>query len=307
MKRTITSVVLRQFSPENQIKLAKHVMEKIGLGKEFSRIDFAEHPFATHLGHNDVRITTNVRDHPMFAFHSTIHESCHALYEANFPEEFLYTVLYDAPSLGIHESQSRFWEIMIGSSKDFWEHYFSHFDKHYDLDGKKDLWYKEINMVEPSLIRIESDEVHYPLHIIMRFEIEMGLIDGTIKVEDLPKVWNEKMKEYIGVAPDSDKDGVLQDVHWCQGYFGYFPTYVLGSIYASQLLEALKKDIPNIGEDIRNGDFSRIRNWLKENIHRHGRTKLADEIIKEVCGEGLNPEIYVNYLKKKYKELYELE
>ncbi len=306
-KNQKTKLLNKEFLADSQMKLAKHVMEKIGLGKEFSRIDFAEHPFATHLGHNDVRITTNVRDHPMFAFHSTIHESGHALYEANFPEKFLYTVLYDAPSLGIHESQSRFWEIMVGSNKDFWEHYFEHFDKHFDLDGEKENWFKEINMIEPSLIRIESDEVHYPLHVILRYEIELGLIDGSIKVKDLTRIWNEKMKELIGVVPGDDKEGVLQDVHWCQGYIGYFPTYILGSIYASQLHDALVREIPNINEDIRNGDFSRIRKWLEEKVHKYGRTKLADEIIKEATGESLNPEIYVNYLKKKYKELYELE
>jgi len=296
----------KDFPADKQILLAKHVMEKIGLGSDFSRMDFSEHPFSSHVGAEDVRITTNIREHPLFAFKSTIHESGHALYESFIPKKYLYTILYDSPSCGLHESQSRFWEIMIASNKDFWEHYFGHFDEYYDLNGKKDLWYKEVNMIEPSLIRIESDEIHYPLHVILRFELELGLIDGTINVDDLPELWNEKMKDLIGVVPDSDKDGILQDSHWGLGYFGYFPTYAIGSIYASQLHKALRKDFPDIDKDIQNGDFSRIREWLKEKIFVYGRTRTAEDIIKNVTGEGLNPKVYVDYLRNKYKEIYDL-
>ena len=159
-------------------------------------------------------------------------------------------------------------------------------------------------IITPSKIRIESDEVHYVLHILLRFEIELGLLDGTINVRDLPRIWNQKMMEFLGITPENDKEGVLQDVHWSQGYFGYFPTYALGSIYASQIYDSLKKEFPDIDKEIENGDFSKIIEWLKEKIHKHGKKLLAEEIIFNVCGEGLNPDCYINYLRKKYSEIY---
>lgn len=294
----------KEFSRQNQVDLALDVAKRMGLKKEFFRMDFSTHPFTIRNGDGDVRITTDIRkNNPFFSFGSTMHEAGHALYEADLPDKYRFTVLKDVPSLGIHESQSRFWEIMVGHSKPFWNFYFPMFDERINL-GDSLQWYKEVNFVEPSLIRIESDEVHYPLHIILRFEIEMGLIDGTIKVEDLPSVWNEKMKDLIGIVPENDKEGVLQDVHWSQGNIGYFPTYTLGSIYAVQIYNAMKRELPDIENDMEMGNFDRIREWLKENIHKYGRTLLTKEIIKKACGEELNPKEYLDYLNKKYSEIY---
>ena len=295
----------KNFPREDQIELSKDVMERIGLKKESSRIDFAEHPFTTRLGGNDVRITTNLREEPLFSFTSTIHEAGHGLYELNLPREFLFTSINEAPGMGIHESQSRFWENMIGKGKPFWKYYFKEFDRRFNL-GNFEKWYKEINFLRNPMIRIESDEVNYPIHIILRFEIELGLIEEKIKVEDLPRIWNEKMKEYFDVVPKNDKEGVLQDVHWSGGNIGYFPTYILGTAYASQIYNAMKKEILHIEKEIENGDFSKISEWLKEKIHKHGRKFTSEDIIKKICGEGLNLDSYLDYLRKKYSEIYNI-
>lgn len=296
----------KKFPREKQIEFSKDVVRRIGLAEDNSRIDFSEHPFSTTIGVNDVRITTNIRESPLFSFGSSMHEAGHSLYELGMPKEHAYDSLGDTPSLGIHESQSRFWENMIGKSKSFWKFYFPKFDKVYGLGGDLDEWYFEDNMVFPGKIRIESDEVHYPLHVILRFEIEMGLIDGSINVEELPKIWNEKMKEYFGVDIKNDSEGVMQDVHWSGGSFGYFPTYVLGTIYASQLYGGAKKEIKDLEKDVEKGDYGRIREWLVEKIHRQGRKQLAEELIKSVCGERLNVDIYLEYLNKKYSEIYKI-
>jgi carboxypeptidase Taq len=199
----------------------------------------------------------------------------------NLPEEHFFDSLGSDPSTGIHESQSRLWENMVGKSKPFWDFYFPKFKKAFNLKGTKEEWYKEVNFVKPGKIRIESDEVHYCLHVILRFEIELGLLDGSIKVNDLPKIWNQKMKEFFSTVPENDNEGVLQDVHWSNGYIGYFPTYALGTIYASQLFAQLKKEHPNMEKEISKGDFKTIRVWLHEKIHKHGRKYLAEDLIKK--------------------------
>jgi len=303
-KKQSLKLMSGNFNHQIQKELCDDVSLNIGLEKGRARIDFSEHPFTTKTGFNDVRITTNIRKKPLFSFGSTIHESGHALYELNMPEKHKYNILGDAPSLGIHESQSRFWENMIGLNEPFWRYYFPKFKDNFKINGGFEEWYKEVNFVSPSKIRIESDEVHYCLHIILRFEIELGLIDGKIKVADLPKVWNQKMKELIGVEIKNDSEGVLQDIHWGWGNFGYFPTYALGTIYAAQLYESLKEKFPKIEQDIEKGDFSKVRLWLNENIHKHGRKISAEEIIKKACGEGLNPDKYISYLKEKYLKIY---
>ncbi len=295
-----------KFPIEKQRYFCEDIIRRIGLNNEFSRLDLSTHPFTETIGLNDVRITTNFRENPLFSFESSIHEAGHALYELQLPEEDHYTILGEAPSLGIHESQSRFWENMIGKSKPFWYFYFPKFKKEFNLNGKFDQFYKEINFVEPSLVRVESDEVTYPLHIILRYEIEIGLIDGSIKVKNLPKIWNTKMRELLGVVPKNDKDGCLQDVHWSNGAIGYFPTYALGTIYAVQLYNNLKEEKPKIEDKISKGDYSEIKLWLKEKVHSIGNKMQAEEIIRKVCKEGLNEKNYINYLNKKYSEIYNL-
>ena len=298
------SIMDKKFDRNLQLGLCKDVMKKIGLDEESSRIDTAQHPFTATIGTEDIRITTNVREHPLFAFESTIHEAGHALYEKNMPKKYNYTVLRSSPSMGLHESQSRFWENMISKSKLFLMYYFPLFKKNFNLNENFEDWYKLFNLVTPGMIRVESDEIHYCLHIILRFEIEMGLMDGTIKVKDLPQIWNKKMNELFGFTPENDNKGVLQDVHWSEGWFGYFPSYAIGSIYAAQLYDSLKRKIPEIDRDIEKGDFTRISTWLADNVHKYGFTYLAEEIIKKACGEGLNPEVYIKYLTNKYKEIY---
>ncbi len=302
--KQISTLMKRKFDREKMYHYAKDAMWRMGLQKDSTRIDLSEHPFTTKIGQGDVRITTNFRKDPMFSFSSTIHEAGHALYEQNLPEKDQYNILGDAPSLGIHESQSRFWENMIGKGKPFWRYYYKKFKRDFNLPGTFQEWHDEVNLVRPGKIRIESDEVHYCLHVILRFEIELGLIDGTIRVCDLPGVWNRKMKEFFGVKIENDVEGVLQDVHWSMGSLGYFPTYAIGTMYAAQLYDALRKEHKNIEKDIEKGDFSKISEWLKEKVHRHGSRYLSEEIIKKVCGEGLNPKVYVNYLNEKYGKIY---
>ena len=294
---------------EKQKKLSQIIFERMHLPSDKARIDVSTHPFTTSIGIDDVRITTNYgRSSPLFSFFSTVHEAGHALYELGMPrDEFMYTVISDSPSLGLHESQSRFWENNIARSMSFWKYFYSIFQ---DTTGYSytdlDKWYRLINQVRPSLIRVEADELTYCLHVILRFELEVDLMDDKIKVTDLPHLWNEKMNEMFGVIPQNDVEGVLQDMHWSGGSIGYFPTYAIGSIYSSQIYKKISEVNKNLDTEIQQGNFQNILNWLRENIHKYGRLITADEIIKKACGEGLNSRIFVNYLKDKYYKLYNL-
>ena len=296
---------------ETQKKICQALFEKMLLPKEKARIDVSTHPFTTSMGDDDVRITTNYgRDSPLFAFFSTVHEAGHALYELNMPkDEYKDTVISDSPSLGLHESQSRFWENMIARRKSFWKQFYPIFQKYSpDLFNNIDFerWYKFVNQVNPSLIRVEADELTYCLHVILRFELEADLMDEKIQVSDLPQLWNEKMNEMLGIIPQNDVEGVLQDMHWSGGSIGYFPTYAIGSIYSSQIFNKILQANSNLENEIEQGNFENILNWLKENIHKFGRLMTADEIIKNACGEGLNSRVFVDYLKDKYFEIYQI-
>jgi len=299
-----------KFNHDKQEKLSRFLVKKMLLPADKTRLDVSTHPFTTAMGNDDVRITTNFgRERPLFAFFSTIHEAGHALYELGLPkEEYKDTVINDSPSLGLHESQSRFWENMIARNPSFWKYLYPKFTeifpkqfKHIDFDA----WYFYVNQVKPSLIRVEADELTYCLHVILRFELEMALIDGKIAVSDLPEKWNEKMEKLLGITPTDDNEGVLQDMHWSGGSFGYFPTYAIGTIYASQLFRKLSQENPSFTNEIEQGNFNNILNWLCEHVHKYGRLMTADEIIQQACGEGLNPKVFVSYLKEKYLPLYE--
>jgi len=301
----------KKVSVEKQREICNVVFEKMNLPKSRARLDVSTHPFTTSMGYDDVRITTNFeRENPLFSFFSTVHEAGHALYELGMPRDtYKDTVISDSPSLGMHESQSRFWENMIARSKDFWEFFYPVFEKispEYFQNINLDTWYRHVNQVKPSLIRVEADELTYCLHVILRFEIEVDLMEDKISVSELPGIWNAKMQEMLGVTPTNDREGVLQDMHWSGGSFGYFPTYVIGTIYASQLFNQLKHDMPVMAEEIRNGNFNNIFSWLGEKVHRHGRLMTADEIINNVCGEGLNSKVFVEYLNNKYSNLYNI-
>ena len=316
-KITSSKVFLKQkkldqkFSAEKQKKICERVFEKLNLPRDKARLDVSTHPFTTSMGYNDVRITTNFEhSNPLFSFFSTVHEGGHALYELGFPEdEYKYTVISDSPSLGMHESQSRFWENMIARNKHFWIYFFPIFKETDSLQFKNidlDIWNKYINQVNPSFIRVEADELTYGLHVILRFELEYLLFEEKINVKELPSLWNEKMDEMLGIVPPNDKEGVLQDMHWSGGNFGYFPTYLIGSIYASQFFKKLCQGNQNIYSDLEKGNYKNILDWLRKNIHKYGRIMNADDIVKKVCGEGLNSKVFVNYLKDKYFKLYEV-
>ena len=294
---------------EKQKQICDIVIKKMLVAKDRSRLDVSTHPFTTSIGYDDVRFTTNFeRKNPLSSFFSTVHEAGHALYELGMPkDEFKDTVISGSPSLGLHESQSRFWENMIARSKHFWKFFYpilkkTEPDQFKNIDFTK--WLLYINQVKPSFIRVEADELTYCLHVILRFELENMLMEDEIKVSELPALWNEKMNEMLGITPSNDKEGVLQDMHWSGGSFGYFPTYAIGTIYASQLFDKLIKDNPDVNYEIERGEFGNILSWLRENVHRYGRLMTADEIIKNACGEGLNSKVFVNYLKDKYYPLY---
>ena len=300
-----------KWNKNKQREICDILTDKMTLPKTRSRLDISTHPFTTSMGYDDVRLTTNFEhENPLFSFFSTIHEAGHALYELNMPQnEYKDTVISDSPSLGLHESQSRFWENMIARSKNFWKYFFPVFqkispDQFKDLDFEK--WYKYVNKVQPSLIRVEADELTYCLHVILRFEIEVALMEEKISVSELPVIWNLKMDEMLGLTPRDDKEGVLQDMHWSGGNFGYFPTYAIGTIYASQLFNQMIKEKSSFYNDIENGDFTNIVTWLRKNVHNYGRIMNANETIKNCCGKGLNSKIFITYLKNKYSDIYDI-
>jgi carboxypeptidase Taq len=300
-----------KFNVTKQEELCRFILKQMYLPWERARLDVSTHPFTTAIGNDDVRITTNFdHENPLFSFFSTVHEAGHALYELGLPKGmFQDTVISDSPSFGMHESQSRFWENMVARSTYFWSYAYPIFKKSSpenfkNLDGE--TWYRYVNQVRPSLIRVEADELTYCLHVIVRFELERDLIDGKIIVAELPQLWNQKMDEMLGVTPKTDREGVLQDMHWSGGDFGYFPSYALGSIYAAQLFTKLVQEKPTIVQEMKQGRFITILQWLRNHIHGMGRMMTAEDIIKKTCGEGLNSKIFVEYLKEKYYPLYEV-
>ncbi len=295
-----------KFPLDRQAVFNEMVVSKMGFDMEAGRIDKTTHPFADGLHPNDVRITTRYRlNDALYSLGSVIHEAGHGIYEQGLPVEDFGTPLSESVSLGIHESQSRMWENIIGKSKPFWKYFYPKLQKEFPEPFKKvalDDFLKVINKVAPSLIRTEADEVTYNLHIILRFEIEKEMIEGSIDLKDLPKIWKSKMKEYLGVDVPSDALGVLQDVHWSIGLIGYFPTYAFGNLYSAQFFSKMKKDIPDTDKKMVKGDFVEIKKWLNKKIHAHGKTYKAGELVKKVTGEDLNSRYFIEYLKEKYKK-----
>ncbi|MCL2213917.1 MAG: carboxypeptidase M32 [Treponema sp.] len=297
-----------EFSAEVQSKFNMELMKYLGFNTKRGRLDISAHPFTTTLGSNDVRITTRYfPDNFLSSIFSTIHECGHAFYELNIPEEIRLSCLADGASMGVHESQSRLWENVIGRSLPFWEGLFpllkECIPKRFDNVKAYDF-YKAVNLAKPSLIRVEADEVSYCLHIILRFELEQGLFSGAIKTSELPSIWRAKMKEYLGIIPDTDSEGVLQDVHWSHGSFGYFPSYALGNLYGLQFFGKLKADISSFEDLVTKGDFLPIHDWLRDNIHKWGRRLAPGELLKKVTGEELSIDPFLNYIKEKYSKIY---
>ncbi len=302
---------LHRHCPKHKQKAFAYLLLKaMGFHEGSFRFDLSVHPFCVSLSPHDIRMTSRIHvDQPFSHISAVLHEGGHGLYALNRPKEFFGSPLAESLSLGIDESQSRFWETIVGQSLPFWSHFFPLLQKECPesfSDVRVDDLYRAINHVTPSLIRTEADEVTYNLHIIARFEIEKALIEGSLKVKDLPSAWNDKMRESLGIAPQFDGEGCLQDVHWSIGAIGYFPTYALGNLYAAQFFQALVLKFPDWGSRLARGDLSFIREWLKENIHQHGRRYPAGELCEQVTGSPLKPSAFIHYLNSKYRALYSL-
>ncbi|WP_410514976.1 carboxypeptidase M32 [Paenibacillus sp. BR2-3] len=305
-----TAFLQRIFEKEQQEKFGLFILEQMGYDFDAGRLDESVHPFATGLNPGDVRITTNyLLDNVTSAIFSSLHEGGHALYEQNINKELVGTPLAQGASMGIHESQSRLWENMIGRSRPFWQRYFGDLQQHFPeqlVHVDVENFYRAINSVSNSFIRIEADELTYNLHIIVRYEIEKLIFNEGLSVKDLPGVWNAKYQEYLGITPPNDSLGVLQDVHWSGGDFGYFASYSLGNMYAAQILNTLRKELPEFDGLIEAGNLLPIKEWLTDKIYRYGQSLTPSQIIEQVTGEPLNPDYLADYLEAKYTELYKL-
>ena len=302
---------LKQAFPEDrQLAFGNEVITAFGYDFERGRQDQAAHPFTTKFSIGDVRITTRVNpDHLNSALFGTMHEAGHAMYEQGIDRQFEGTPLDGGTSTGVHESQSRLWENMVGRSRGFWTHYYPKLQETFPGQlGSVPLetFYRAVNKVEPSLIRVEADEATYNLHIMMRFDFELGLLDETLDVSELPQAWNDRMEKDVGVRPPDDKDGVMQDIHWYNGIIGYFQGYSIGNILGAQFYDAALRAHPEIPDETARGKFDTLHTWLRENIYTHGSKFTANELIERVTGSELSIRPYINYLKEKYGELYDL-
>ena len=301
-------ILFQSYDEQQQIEFGKLVLHGMGYDFNRGRLDLSAHPFTTSFHPTDVRVTTRVfeKDLPSCLF-SCIHEGGHGLYDQGLPTEQYGTPLGESLSHGIHESQSRLWENNVGRSKAFWTHFFPLLQQRFPSQlgaVSLDTFHAALNRVNPSLIRVEADEVTYNLHIMVRFEIEVALIEKQVAVRDLPGLWQEKMQEYLGIAPEGDADGVLQDVHWSLGALGYFPTYTLGNLYAAMLFQQACQDIPALETDIQQGNLLSLKTWLNRNIHQYGRHYSATDLLHRITGRALSVEPFLSYLRTKIGDIY---
>ena len=298
------------YAKDGQWQFGMNVIKKLGFNFERGRQDVSVHPFTTSFGWGDIRITTRIDENYLpTALFGSIHETGHAMYEQNVSQSLRRTLLCDGASMAIHESQSRLWENLVGRSYAFWKHFYGDLVKTFPSQLENidlDTFYRGINYVKPGMIRVEADEATYNLHIMLRMELEIALLEGAIAVKDLPQIWNEKMQSYLGITPANDAEGVLQDVHWSGGMMGYFPTYALGNIISAQVWEKVNADIPVLDDQIEKGEFEPLLAWLTEKIYKHGSKFEPKEIVKMVTGESIQPQPYINYLETKYKDIYRL-
>jgi len=309
----------REYDEEQQKAFALELAQAFGYDLQRGRLDRTTHPFEVSFTRNDVRITTRYnRRYLPAALFGTLHETGHALYEQGvdpaltrtaLATDFLGLYAVGGASFGTHESQSRLWENMVGRSRVFWQHHFNRLRDYFPAqlaDVDPEAFYRAINRVRPSLIRVEADEVTYNFHIMLRVEIEMALLDGSVSVRDLPEVWHAKMEEYLGVTPLDDAQGVLQDIHWSNGYFGSFPTYTIGNVMAAQFFAAAQRDVPALDAALAQGDYTPLRDWLTQHIYRHGRAYSPSELLERSTGQTLQAQPYLDYLRTKFSELYGL-
>jgi carboxypeptidase Taq len=309
------SFLHREFDPQKQWDFGMEIIANLGFDKANGRQDRSPHPFTSKIGTGDVRITTRIDTgflNP--ALFATLHECGHGLHSLGLDPTLERTVFgarlgpgSGGASMALNESQSRLIENLVGRSYNFWLHYYPHLQRYFpdQLAGVSlDNFYKGINRVQPSLIRVEADESTYNLHIMLRMELEIRLLEGSLEVKDLPTAWNGLMDEYLGLQPPNDAQGVLQDIHWSAGSFGYFPTYALGNVVAGQLWEILNQDIPHLQDHLRRGEFAELIAWLRERVHRHGTKYSAQERLLELTGSTINPEPYLCYLTEKFGAIY---
>jgi carboxypeptidase Taq len=292
-----------EFPPDRQVALSHEVVDLFGHRPDSWRIDPTEHPFASGPGRNDVRITTNYHPDSLESLFSTMHEYGHGLYSHQQPEHLERLPTGQSCSLGIHESQSRLWENLVGRSLPFWRFFYPRLQEAYpeQLGGVElDRFLPAINRAKPGLIRIQADEVTYGMHVMLRFELEQDIVEGRVELKDLPQVWNQKMWDYLGVEVPDDAHGVLQDVHWSGGSIGYFSTYLLGTVASVQIFQAVQRDVPDLEEQIGRGEFGALRDWLGEHIHSLGRKFSPQETLRRATGSTLQAQPYLDYLRSKY-------
>lgn len=293
---------------EKQREIGQWIASQMPVDPGYTRLDLSSHPFSMAIHPRDSRITTRyIPNAFMSNIFSVLHESGHSIYEMGLPIEHWGTPLCEAISLTVHESQSRWWETLLGRSLPFWKHFYPQLQKILPALLKTvplENFHRAINAVAPSFIRVEADEVTYCLHVILRFDLEKRLIAGKLSVADLPDAWNAKFKELFGLTPPTNAQGCLQDIHWSLGDFGYFPTYALGNLLSAQLFAAFAKHHPDWEAKVEQGDLAFVRQWLKENIHQHGRLYNLDELSQKVTGKPFSEAAYCHYLKKKYSEIY---
>jgi len=298
-----------RFPVEAQKRVEREILAALGFDERSFRLDETEHPFAIRVGAEDIRLTTRHQEDSLGSLFACLHELGHGLYEYGIDRSLERTPLARGASLGLHESQSRLWENLVGRSRPFWQRFFPLLRRSFpeqlagvDVEG----FYRAVNAVRPSLIRIHADEATYCLHVILRFELEQELIGGRLAPAEVPGAWDAKVREYLGLEVPDVAQGALQDVHWASGAFGYFPTYALGTIVAAQLWERLRADVPDLDAAMAAGELGALREWLREKVHRHGRKYLPGELLRRVTGSAIDPEPFLRYLRSKLGEIYGL-
>jgi carboxypeptidase Taq len=304
------SILRKTYDPQKQLKFILEVLDKLDFNFNIGRLDKSMHPFTGNISSMDTRITTTFKENflPTGIF-GALHEYGHAIFDMNFMEHIKDSILADGSSFGFHESQSQLWENIIGHSKQFWDYWYpilqKYFPEHLEhYPGNE--FYRSINSVQPSFIRVDADEITFNLHIILRFELEKAIINDNLPISDLPELWNLKMEELIGIIPPNDSKGILQDVHWSEGIFGYFPSYILGNLYSAQIYYDLLKKNSQIHSEIKNGQYNNLISYLKQNIYQYGKIYRSDDLIKKITGESLNPEYFTAYLIEKYFQIYNI-
>lgn len=304
-------VVHGHFDSDRQVKFGMGVVAKLGYDLQRGRQDISAHPFESSFGPGDTRITTRIAaDFFNMCFFGLVHESGHAMYQQGISEELDRTPLWDGASPGVHESQSRMWENLVARSQPFWKHFFpslqSTFPEQFRNTDEEEF-YRAVNKSHPSLIRVEADEVTYNLHVLLRFELENEMLEGKLKVKDLPEAWRARFKTYLGVDVPNDRDGALQDIHWSGVSFGIFPGYTLGNLIGAQLMEKARADMPDLDGQIEKGEFALLLGWLRKNLHQHGRKFTPNELLERATGKPLTAEPWIAYVRQKFGALYGLQ